>query len=83
MIQGSAWEVGQDDKNRSVMLYWQRTGDPELYLYEMIQLSDDGQSFTAVSVSDQFNADGTPGVSGRRATEVGQRIEVEVIPELP
>jgi hypothetical protein len=24
------------------MLYWQRTGDPELYLYEMIQLADDG-----------------------------------------
>jgi hypothetical protein len=27
-----------------MMLYWQRTGDPSLYLYEMIQLSDDGQS---------------------------------------
>ncbi len=26
------------------MLYWQRQGDPSLYLYEMIQLSDDGQS---------------------------------------
>lgn len=44
LIQGSAWEVGQDDKRRSVMLYWQRTGDPELYLYEMIQIADDGQS---------------------------------------
>lgn len=44
LIQGSAWEVGQDDHTRSVMLYWQRTGDPELYLYEMIQLADDGQT---------------------------------------
>ena len=44
LIQGSAWEVGQDDEGRSVMLYWQRTGDPSLYLYEMIQIADDGQS---------------------------------------
>lgn len=44
LIQGSAWEVGHDDKKRSVMLYWQRTGDPELYLYEMIQIADDGQT---------------------------------------
>jgi hypothetical protein len=42
LIQGSAWEVGEDDRSRSVMLYWQRTGDPELYLYEMIQIADDG-----------------------------------------
>ncbi|MDT7935079.1 MAG: DUF3598 domain-containing protein [Sphingomonadaceae bacterium] len=44
LIVGSAWEVGQDEKNRSVMLYWQRTGDPSLYLYEMIQIADDGQT---------------------------------------
>ena len=44
LIQGSAWEVGQDDNARSVMLYWQRTGDPSLYLYEMIQIADDGQT---------------------------------------
>ncbi|MXO69455.1 DUF3598 domain-containing protein [Altererythrobacter marinus] len=44
LIKGWAAEVGLDDKNRTVMLYWQRQGDPELYLYEMIQLADDGQS---------------------------------------
>lgn len=44
LIQGSAWEVRQDDHHRSVMLYWQRTGDPALYLYEMIQIADDGQT---------------------------------------
>jgi hypothetical protein len=44
LIVGSAWEVGEDDKGRSVMLYWQRQGDPSLYLYEMIQLADDGQT---------------------------------------
>ncbi|WP_303809876.1 DUF3598 domain-containing protein [Sandarakinorhabdus limnophila] len=42
LIKGSAWEVGQDDHSRSVMLFWERTGDPSLYLYEMIQLSDCG-----------------------------------------
>ncbi|GGI81864.1 hypothetical protein GCM10007973_17870 [Polymorphobacter multimanifer] len=44
LIQGYAAEVGFDEHARTVMLYWQRTGDPELYLYEMIQISDDGQS---------------------------------------
>jgi hypothetical protein len=43
LIKGWAAEVGLDDKHRTVMLYWQRQGDPELYLYEMIQISDDGQ----------------------------------------
>lgn len=42
LIKGWAAEVPLDEKNRTVMLYWQRTGDPSLYLYEMIQLSDDG-----------------------------------------
>jgi hypothetical protein len=44
LIVGSAWEVGEDAHGRSVMLYWQRQGDPSLYLYEMIQLADDGQT---------------------------------------
>lgn len=44
LIIGWAAEVGLDEKSRTMMLYWQRTGDPSLYLYEMIQLSDDGQS---------------------------------------
>ncbi len=42
LIEGWAAELGLDDKHRTVVLYWQRTGDPDLYLYEMIQLSDDG-----------------------------------------
>jgi hypothetical protein len=42
LIIGSAWEVPEDLEGRTMMLYWQRTGDPSLYLYEMIQLSDDG-----------------------------------------
>ena len=44
LIIGSAWEVGEDHESRAMMLYWQRTGDPSLYLYEMIQIADDGQS---------------------------------------
>jgi hypothetical protein len=44
LIIGSAWEVGEDHENRAMMLYWQRTGDPSLYLYEMIQISADGQN---------------------------------------
>lgn len=42
LIKGWAAEVPLDEYNRTVMLYWQRQGDPSLYLYEMIQLSDDG-----------------------------------------
>jgi hypothetical protein len=42
LIVGWAAEVGLDEYNRTVMLYWQRQGDPSLYLYEMIQLADDG-----------------------------------------
>lgn len=41
LIKGWAAEVGLDGLNRTVMLYWQRTGDPDLYLYEMINMSDD------------------------------------------
>ena len=44
LIQGWAAEVPLDDLNRTMMLYWQRTGDPSLYLYEQIQISDDGQN---------------------------------------
>ncbi len=42
LIKGWAAEVGLDEYSRTVMLYWQRTGDPSLYLYEMINLADDG-----------------------------------------
>ena len=42
LIKGWAAEVPLDEYNRTVMLYWQRTGDPSLYLYEQIQISDDG-----------------------------------------
>lgn len=44
LIVGWAAEVPLDQYNRTIMLYWQRTGDATLYLYEMIQISDDGQS---------------------------------------
>lgn len=43
LIQGWAAEVPLDSFNRTMMLYWQRTGDPSLYLYEQIQISDCGQ----------------------------------------
>ncbi|MBS0480513.1 MAG: DUF3598 domain-containing protein [Proteobacteria bacterium] len=42
LIKGWAAEVPLDFENRTVMLYWQRQGDPSLYLYEMIQLADNG-----------------------------------------
>ena len=43
LITGWAAEVGLDDFHRSVMLYWVRKGEPDLCLYEMIQISDCGQ----------------------------------------
>lgn len=42
LIKGWAAEVGLDAARRTIMLYWQRQGDPALYLYEMIQIADDG-----------------------------------------
>ena len=44
LIKGWAADMELDFEKRTTVLYWQRTGDPELYLYEMIQLADDGQS---------------------------------------
>lgn len=44
LIVGWAAEVPLDQNSRTMMLYWQRTGDPSLYLYEMIQLSDNGEN---------------------------------------
>lgn len=44
LIIGWASDVALDDYKRTTMLNWTRTGEPDLYLYEMIQLSDDGQS---------------------------------------
>ncbi len=38
-IVGSAWEADA----KTVLLHWERKGMPEVSLYEMIQLSDDGQ----------------------------------------
>ncbi|HEX8757320.1 MAG TPA: hypothetical protein VF745_13360 [Steroidobacteraceae bacterium] len=42
LIKGWAAEVGLDAARRTIMLYWERQGDPGLYLYEMIQIADDG-----------------------------------------
>ena len=44
LIVGWAAEVALDQNNRTMMLYWERTGDPSLYLYEMIQIADDGET---------------------------------------
>jgi hypothetical protein len=43
LITGWAAEVELDEFRRTVMLYWERKGEPDLYLYEMIQLSDCGR----------------------------------------
>jgi hypothetical protein len=43
LIKGWAAAMELDQYNRTTVLYWQRKGDPSLYLYEMIQISDDGQ----------------------------------------
>lgn len=44
LIRGWAAELDLDQNHRTVVLHWERTGDPTLYLYEMIQLADDGQT---------------------------------------
>ncbi len=42
-IKGWAAEVDLDEYKRTVMLNWVRVDEPDLYLYEMIQISDCGQ----------------------------------------
>ena len=44
LITGWAAEVALDEFNRTIMLFWERKDEPDLYLYEMIHLSDDGRS---------------------------------------
>ena len=41
LITGWAADVGLDDFGRTTMLNWTRKGEPDTYLYEMIQISDD------------------------------------------
>ncbi len=43
-IDGWAAPVDLDAYGRTMMLNWTRKNEPDLYLYEMIQLSDDGKS---------------------------------------
>lgn len=42
-IDGWAAEVDLDEFKRTIMLHWVRKNEPDLYLYEMIQISDCGQ----------------------------------------
>lgn len=48
LIKGWAAEVPLDEFNRTMMLYWKRKNEPDTYLYEMIQVSDDGKHRTRV-----------------------------------
>ena len=43
LIKGWATELPMDDNGRTMVLYWHRANDPELYVYEMIQISDCGK----------------------------------------
>ena len=43
-IIGWAEAVDLDEHKRTMMLHWTRNNEPDLYLYEMIQLSDDGEA---------------------------------------
>ncbi len=44
LIKGWAAHMSPDDFNRSTCLNWTRKGEPDVYLYEMIQNSDDRQN---------------------------------------
>ena len=43
-ITGWAEAVDFDEHKRTMMLHWTRNNEPDLYLYEMIQISDDGNA---------------------------------------
>lgn len=48
LIRGWAADVPLDDHSRTTMLHWRRKDEPDMYLYEMIQLSDCGNFRTRV-----------------------------------
>jgi hypothetical protein len=48
LISGWAAEVPLDEHRRTLMLHWVRKGEPDVYLYEMIQVSDCGRFRTRV-----------------------------------
>ena len=48
LISGWAAEVPLDEHHRTAMLHWVRRGEPDTYLYEMIQISDCGRYRTRV-----------------------------------
>lgn len=48
LIQGWAAEEPLDEHRRTLMLHWVRKGEPDTYLYEMIQVSDCGRYRTRV-----------------------------------
>jgi hypothetical protein len=50
---------------------------------ETVQLAQDGDSYKAVAISDQFDPNGTLIASGLRATITATRIKVERIPDVP
>ena len=43
-IDGWAAAVDLDEHRRTMMLHWTRVDEPDLYLYEMIQISDDNEA---------------------------------------
>ncbi len=43
LIDGWAGAVQLDQNQRTMMLHWERKGEPGVYLYEMIQISDCGR----------------------------------------
>jgi hypothetical protein len=47
---------------------------------ESVELSQDGDSYTAVAISDQFDPNGNLTASGLRATITATRIKVEPLP---
>lgn len=48
LITGWAAEDPLDEHHRTIMLHWVRKGEPDTYLYEMIQISDCGRYRTRV-----------------------------------
>ena len=50
---------------------------------ETVRLSQDGDSYTAIAISDLFDPSGNPVASGLRATITATRMHVERIPDEP
>jgi hypothetical protein len=83
-----SWESVEGRSYATTMLFFRFNPQTGAFLgtqrvSRTMRLSHDGQTFEAVSLAAQYDPDGVLTLGGLRATETGERIDVERIPDQP